>query len=312
MTLEFPAPPGHPFTRAEAFRAGFSDRTLATAVHRGELVKMRRGWYHSATSNMQLRAVAARHARIALQEGPAGAVASHRTAAALHGLPLLRTKNNQVQLTVGRPNGGRASQHIRIHGSPPGPLEATEIDGIPVTSVARTVVDLSRADGFRAGVCAADYALRQKLITPQEFQLELAQHRGRKSVAVARDVAEFADPLAESPGESLSRCVIRTLPGIPAPTLQKRHFDRDGELIARTDFSWGDGAVAGEFDGKVKYTRDAEFGGEPSDTVWKEKQREDRLRDLGVVVIRWIWAMLYRPEEFRRLLLTGLRRAQVC
>lgn len=137
-------------------------------------------------------------------------------------------------------------------------------------------------------------------------------HHGRTSVAIARDVAGFADPQAESPGESLSRCVMRDLVDIPAPTLQRKYFENDGRLIARTDFSWGDGAVAGEFDGRVKYTRGAAFGDDPSETVWDEKQREDRLRDHGVVVIRWVWAMLFRPEEFRRYLLAGLRRAQVC
>lgn len=305
-------PQGQPFTTAQAHRAGFSDRMLAIAVARGHLVKLRHGWFQTPTAELKPRLRAARDARVALREAPAGAIASHRTAAALHGLPLLRTRDDLAHITVDRPNGGRTNGHARIHSSPPGTLTATEIDGIPVTSVARTLVDLSRASGFRAGVCAADYALRKELITPEEFQRELAMHRGRKAVAIARDVAGFADPRAESAGESLSRCVMRDLVDIPAPTLQRKYFERDGLLVARTDFSWGDGALAGEFDGKVKYTRGAAFGDDPSETVWKEKQREDRLRDLGVVVIRWVWTMLYRPEQFRRLLLTGLRRAQVC
>ena len=102
---------------------------------------------------------------------------------------------------------------------------------------------------------------------------------------------------------------MRSLPGIPAPRLQHRYFD--GVLVARTDFSWGDGALAGEFDGRVKYTRDAAYGDDPSDVVWREKQREDRIRDLGVVVVRGIWADLHQPEQFRRYLLAGLRRAGI-
>lgn len=307
----FPAQPGIPFTTAQAYRAGLSDRALAAAVDRGELIRVRRGWFHEPTPELQKKVLAARHARIALHEGPAGAVISHHSAAALHGLPLVRARNDLVHLTVDRTNGGRTTGHVRIHSSPPGSLEATEIDGIPVTGIARTLADVSRTAGFDAGVCATDHALRKKLITPQEFRHEVDQHRGRKHVAIVRDVADFADALSESPGESLSRCIMRTLPDIPTPRLQHRYFDRDGELVARTDFSWGDGALAGEFDGKIKYTRGAGFDADPSEVVWHEKQREDRLRDLGVVVIRWIWADLYRPEQFRRRILDGFRRAGI-
>lgn len=289
-----------------------SDRALARAVHRGELIRLRHGWFHTPAGELGRRALAERDARLALHEGPPGAVISHHTAAALHGLPLVRARTSQVQLTIDKPNGGRSTTHARLHSTPPDTLSATDIDGIPVTGVARTLVDLSRTAGFEAGVCATDSALRNKLITPQELHLELNQHRGRKGVAIARDVADFADPDSESAGESLSRCVMRTLPGIPAPRLQYRYFDHDGVIVARTDFSWADGALAGEFDGKIKYTRGASYGNDPSEVVWKEKQREDRIRDLGVVVIRWIWADLYRPERFRRHLLTGLRRAGIC
>lgn len=307
-----PFPPGRPFTTAQANRSGFSNRMLAVAVGQGRLVKLRHGWFQVPAAELKPGLRAARDARIALHEAPADAIASHRTAAALHGLPLLRSRENLVHLTVDRPRGGRSNGHARIHSSPPETLTAFEIDGIPVTGVARTLVDLSRTEGFRAGVVAADFALREKLITPAEFHRELELHRGRTAVAIARDVADFADPLAESAGESLSRCIMRDLADIPTPTLQREYFERDGRLLARTDFSWGDGALVGEFDGKVKYTRGAGFGDDPGETVWKEKQREDRLRDLGVVVIRWVWSMLHREQEFRRYLLAGLRRAQIC
>lgn len=312
MTSTFPFPEGVPFTTAQARRAGLSDRALADAVKRGTLIRPRRGWFHIPTSAGGRFEIAARQARIALSEGPAGAVVSHHTAAALHGLPLVRARTAQAHLTVDRPNGGRIHGHARLHSTPRDTLSAVDIDGIPVTGVARTLVDLSRTAGFDAGVCATDFALRKKLITPQELQLEVDQHCGRKGVAIAREVVGFADPLSESAGESLSRCVMRTSPEIPAPHLQHHYFERNGVLVARTDFSWGDGALAGEFDGKIKYTRNAAYGGDPSDVVWKEKQREDRIRDLGVVVIRWIWAALYRPEQFRRYLLAGLRRAGIC
>lgn len=45
-----------------------------------------------------------------------------------------------------------------------------------------------------------------------------------------------------------------------------------------------------EFDGTVKYTD----GG--SDALFREKRREDRIRALGYVVVRVIWADLFHPE----------------
>lgn len=63
--------------------------------------------------------------------------------------------------------------------------------------------------------------------------------------------------------------------------------------------------------GRVKYTRGAAYGDDPGEVAWLEKQREDELRDLGVLVVRWVWALLYRPEKFRRHLLNGLRRADI-
>src|SRR5699024_2567565 len=150
---------------------------------------------------------------------------------------------------------------------------AIDTGRVAVTGAAATRPDLSPTAGFEAGVCATDVALRKQLVTPQDLAREVDQHSGRTGVAIARDVAGFADPDSESAGESLSRCVMRSLPGIPAPRLQHRYFD--GVLVARTDFSWGDGALAGEFDGRVKYTRDAAYGDDPSDVVWREDRKED-------------------------------------
>lgn len=139
MKLTPPFPSDQPFTTAQARRSGFSDRMLAIAVKQGNLVKLRHGWFQIPTADLKPSLRAARDARIALQEAPADAVASHRTAAALHRLPLLQSRDNMVHLTIDRPRGGRTNGHARIHSSPPGTLTAFEIDGIPVTGVARTL-----------------------------------------------------------------------------------------------------------------------------------------------------------------------------
>jgi hypothetical protein len=49
--------------------------------------------------------------------------------------------------------------------------------------------------------------------------------------------------------------------------------------------------------------------GRPEEALWAEKQREDRLRELGLVVVRIVWADLQRPEVIVQRVLAALRLA---
>ena len=84
---------------------------------------------------------------------------------------------------------------------------------------------------------------------------------------------------AQSPLESISRLRV-VAEGIPEPRLQVPFFAAAG-LIGFTDMAWDDFAVIGECDGMIKY--------DTGDALIREKLREDRLRALGYVVVRWTW-----------------------
>ncbi|MBE1515658.1 hypothetical protein [Nesterenkonia halotolerans] len=108
-----------------------------------------------------------------------------------------------------------------------------------------------------------------------------------------RRALQFADPLSESAGESLSRVRIHEL-GFEQPVLQVS-FEL-GSTVARVDFYWPGCGVVGEFDGKVKYLRADELSGvSVEEVVWREKLREDALRARGLRVVRWTWEDLRRP-----------------
>ena len=58
-------------------------------------------------------------------------------------------------------------------------------------------------------------------------------------------------------------------------------FDEQRRFVARVDFLLK-GRTICEVDGRLKY--------EDSGTLWAEKQREDRLRELGFEVVRGYWS----------------------
>lgn len=75
------------------------------------------------------------------------------------------------------------------------------------------------------------------------------------------------------------------------------------------DFYWPELGLVGEFDGHGKYLREEMARGRTAaEVVMAEKAREDRLRALGLRVVRWGWADLLDPARLRRkLLAAGLR-----
>ncbi len=139
--------------------------------------------------------------------------------------------------------------------------------------------------------------------------LELAAHC--RGVGQARRVASFIDAGAESVGESYSRIVLHRV-GLPVPRLQFPVRDRSGITVARADFGWEQQRTLGEFDGKIKYGRLLPPNELAGDAVFREKVREDLLRDLGWEVVRWTWDDLDRPaivaERLRRAFARGARR----
>lgn len=219
------------------------------------------------------------------------------SAAAVWGLPRIDPWPDAVSVLVGSAHRGRGSSAVRPHVGRPDP--GTERGGVLVTSPARTVVDLARTGSLANAVAAADHALRHGLCTRDDLVAECAavapRVRGRRT---AQLVVALADGLAMSPGESLSRVQMFLL-NLPRPRLQEKVFDDEGR-IGTVDFGW-DGVV-GEFDGKVKYRvppgADPEEAGE---TVWREKNREDRLRRCRRVA-RWTWAVAMDRQRFGRLL----------
>jgi len=254
----------------------------------GTRTKLRRGAYVDAAQWERLtsdeRHLA--HVRAVVADAVSDVVVSHWSAALAWRLPVVGQHDDRVHLTARPSSGGRTRGDVVRHcvtDMPTGVLQA----GLMVTSPARTVVDLARVGGIAAGLVAGDAAVRCGLTDADELMAHARRAgRGRGSRA-ARLVAAAVDPLAESPGESLSRARMIEH-GLPLPVLQHEVRDRDG-FVGRVDFWWPHVRVVGEFDGRVKYG-DAQG----ADALWREKLREDRLRAVARTVVRWTWDDAWR------------------
>jgi hypothetical protein len=293
--------------RPTALTRGLSDDELARMVRRKELVRLQRGAYlgPGTTPDDRLRLLAT----VAGLRVPG--VVSHGSAALLHGLPLWRVAARRVHVTRRPPAAGSGSARVQLHVARLPDEQVDEVDGVLVTGVTRTVLDLARTAPFESAVVAADAALRTKQTTPDLLEGVLAGMGPVHGVRRAARVVEFADGLSESPGESRSRVLLHRL-GFPPPTLQLRVHGAAGEFLARCDFGWEDRRTVAEFDGRVKYGRLLRPGQEPGDAVFEEKLREDAIRD-GREVARWTWSDLDRPgvvgERLRRAFARGRRAA---
>jgi hypothetical protein len=192
------------------------------------------------------------------------AVASHRSAAELWELP--GRDGRAVELTCPRRRRARHDGLI-VHESRvlDDVVDFTRLDGIPVTTAARTIFDLASFRSSSTVDLAIDRALRRGLVSFDELQVTLARltRRGRAGVAVFRELLDERSPLAETESEGehrLLRLFVRL--GLPRPVTQHEIRDEDGRLVARVDFAYPDLKIAIEYDsyahhvGKAALVRD--------------------------------------------------------
>lgn len=273
---------------------------------RPQYVQVRRGvWIEAERWEAMLpvtRHAALVHATALCCDPDSDHIYSHESAAALWGLPRIEQWPQLAHVTTLM--SVRSSAGLRTHECE---LDAYMLrSGLRVTTPERTVVDLARTGSLVSAVAAADFALRHGLTTADNLVEEAGEipMRGRGRAA-ARLVAELADPRAMSAGESLSRAQMFVL-NLPRPELQASYEDAQG-LIGYVDFGWE--GVVGEFDGRVKYRVPEGVSAEEAGRVlWREKQREDRLRAQGLRVARWVYAEAMQPQHMAaRLAEQGIR-----
>jgi hypothetical protein len=220
-----------------------------------------------------------------------GAVGSHHDAAVVHGLALLDRPPADL-VAVSRAPGlagtrtGRAG--VRLHIARLPSRHVTVAAGLPVTTVARTVIDLARTMPFRSGVVVADSALRDQKTSASEFQAVIDDCARWPGISKARQVAAFSHPFAESPFESIARVAFRD-GGLPPPVLQAWISGGQGRMIGRVDFLWAEHGTIAETDGAMKYA--------DPDRARQQLRRDAELRQAGFEVVHITWAELLSDPD---------------
>lgn len=286
---------GLPFSRAQMLSAGLTPDQVRHRVRTGRWVPLRRGWYVEAgTDPGPTGRVVAALGRVA-----DGAVASHLSAAELHGLPLLRPPGAAVWLTSPDRGGPVARRGLVVAAAALRPDEVLELAGVRCTTLSRTAIDLARRWPLADAVTVLDAVLRRGT-SREELWAAVLRADHWPGALRARRAVRLADGRSESPLESLSRVRLHQQ-RLPAPDLQvevRAHGRR-----YRSDFGWAEAGVLGEADGLAKYA--------DLQALVREKRRQADLEEQGFVLVRWTWSEIDRtPALVARRILSAFGRGR--
>jgi very-short-patch-repair endonuclease len=248
---------------------GLSRDQVGHRVAAGHLRRLWRGVYAFGPQQLtgEGRLIAA-----VLACGP-GAVLSHRSAAAHW--ELLQTAAARVDVTVPRSGGRTERPGIRLHCPRRlDPEDVTERNGIPITTVARTLVDLCAVVNDRQLERALEQAYVLRLLAPGAVEDTLDRANGRKTGALRR-LLPTSDAPRRSPAASFEERFLALVRrgGLPDPEVNVHLHGYE------VDFLWRAQRRVIEVDGHAFHsTRQA---------ATRDRRKDDDLDTAGYRVTRF-------------------------
>lgn len=263
-------------SRAQLLDAGFTARMIDGEIRRGGLIAEHRGVYAAGYVGDALRG---RAMSAALACG-ASATVSHRTAAQLHKLLPLDDTATEIEVTLGS-RGRRSRPGIRVHHADLDRRDRRLQGAIPLTSPARTLLDLAAAAPAEELERAFDEAVFRPVVRAPQLADVLARNTGRPGAARLRSLAD-----AEAKGERnrlegerrLGQLIRAAKLPEPVPNV------RIGRFVV--DFLWPQHRVAVAMDGFASHGDRQAFEG--------DRARDAELQALDYAVIRITWRQLTR------------------
>jgi predicted transcriptional regulator of viral defense system len=218
------------------------------------------------------------HRLAAVLAGGRGAVLSHRSAAALWGIR--ETARRDVEITAPREcrRPGIDGHHIRL-----APDEVTVHHNIPVTTPARTLLDLAAILSEHQLARAAERAESLRLTSPTSLEALAARYPRRPGAARLRKLAE---DVTDTPTRSvLERRFLSLLDAenLPRP-LVNAPADLPEAHDPEADITWRDERLIVELDGYETHSTRAAFE--------RDRARDRALQAHGWRVVRITWRQL--------------------
>lgn len=286
-------------TRHQALAAGLSRRMIEVRLCSGLWKGVMPGVYalpgHTRDNRFWLAA-----ATLCLP----GAVVSHQSAAALHGIPGVPPKPS---VTV-RYCSTHSFPGVVVHQSTDlGPDDVVVVDSLPVTALVRTVIDLAAVLSSRRLEAVVDESLAAGLVTLPELSEALATvaRRGKRGIRALRTILEQRGPGYVPPQSRLERRFLEVIDGsgLPAPVRQMEAPWRT-ILPERVDFAYPQARLVIEVDGRRWHARYLDH---------ENDRRRDNLATLaGWKVLRFSWEQVtQQPDEVGATVMSVLRMEAV-
>jgi hypothetical protein len=160
----------------------------------------------------------------------------------------------------------------------------TRVDGLPCTTVARTLVDLGAVLPDNMVAKCLDRAHGRGLVSFSEVQTALlaVARRGRSGAGVMRRLLEprlAGEPPAGVPEARMARLLAAQ--GLPPAVPEYRVWTVAGQFVARVDFAYPELRLAIEVDGYEAHSSVAAFG--------RDRTRQNALVEEGWTVLRFTW-----------------------
>jgi hypothetical protein len=155
--------------------------------------------------------------------------------------------------------------------------EIAMVDGIQVTTPARTALDLARRYPVGKAVAAIDSLARATHLKMADVELLTERYKGRRGIRRARVALPLVDPGAESPRETWLRLLLIRA-GFPPPQTQIPVYDEYGQLVAVFDLGWKEIKLALDYEGDHHWMDRRRFN--------HDIRRAEAVAELGWVDIR--------------------------
>ncbi|MCK0440858.1 hypothetical protein MUG78_15720 [Gordonia alkaliphila] len=145
--------------------------------------------------------------------------------------------------------------------------EIVEVDGIRVTDLRRTALDLAQTGTFAQALTVVDGVLARGV--SKESLHAAAAERTTTGIRIAQRAVAHGSGLSATVGESWSRAQMIDA-DLPLPQLQREYWLSGEQYFP--DYDW-DGLLIGEFDGLIKYRGVLREGEKPHDAVAETQNR---------------------------------------